>query len=141
MKMILNDIYWKLKHIERNLTITILLYLNTCINPIQTFEGSIVLTHIDNASYGLGDCIRSWTSRFPLSFFFFGLACGLWILFCLFFFRLFYLSLISFGVLMATPSELVFSAISVHTFFLFICNYIWVLWIYGGIIFFHFPLY
>ena len=37
---------------------------------------------------------------------------------------------------MATPSELVFS---VHIFFLFICNSIWMLWVYN-VIFFNFPL-
>jgi hypothetical protein len=36
--------------------------LNTCINPIQTFEGITILTQIDNAFHGLGDWIRSWTS-------------------------------------------------------------------------------
>jgi hypothetical protein len=42
---------------------------------------------------------------------------------------------------MATPSELVFSAISVHPFFfLFICNNIWMLWVYNVIIFFNFSL-
>ena len=108
-----------------------MLYLNTCINPIQTFEGITILTQIDNAFHGLGDWIRSWTSPcFPL------FLPGVREYFACLFFQIvpFFFDFI-WGPNGNSQWAGLLSYLSPYFFFLFVCNYIWVLWIYGGILF------